>query len=77
VGQVNACGGEAKGVALPRRDLIVGWPRKSRALQKTIQVEDLMMGMAECNPPEIRRSAGRDVHKTFTLLVSCHLPTYS
>ena len=77
VGQANACGGKAKGAALPKRNVIVGWPRKSRALQKTTRAEDLMTGMAECNPPETRRLAGRDVHKTFTLLAPCHLPTYS
>lgn len=75
--QANACGDEAKGAALPKRNVIVGWLRKSRVLQTTTQAEDLMMGMAECNPPDIRRLAGRDVHKTFTLLTPCHLPTYS
>jgi hypothetical protein len=77
VGQANACGGEAKGVALPKRNVIVDWLMKSRALQKTTRAGDLMMGMAECNPPDIRRLAGRDVHKTFTLLAPSHLPAYS
>lgn len=75
--QANVCDGEAKGAALPKRNVIVGWLRKSRAFQKMIQADDLMMEMAECNPPEIRRLARRDVHKTFTLLAPCHLPTYS
>jgi hypothetical protein len=77
VWQASACGGGAKGAALSKRNVIVGWPRRSRALQKTTQVEDLMTAMAECNPPNIRRLAGRDVHKTFTLLAPCHLPAYS
>lgn len=77
VGQASACGGKAKAAAFPKRNVIVGWLRRSRALQKTTQAEDLMMGMAECNPPDIRRLAGRDVHKTFTLLALCHLPAYS
>lgn len=67
VWQANACGGEARGAALSKRNVIVGWLRRSRGLQKTTQVGDLMTGMAECNPPDIRRLAGRDVHKTFTL----------
>jgi len=77
VGRVNACGGKAKGVALSKRNVIVGWLRKSRALQSMNQAEDLMMGMAECDPPDIRRLAEKDVHKTFTLLAPCHIPTYS
>jgi hypothetical protein len=60
VGQASACGGEAKGGVLltPKKNVIVGWPRKSKVLQTTTrQGEDLMMGMAECNTPDVRRSA--------------------
>lgn len=77
VGQANACGDKARGAALSKRIVIVNWLTKSRALQKTTRAGDLMMGMAECNPPDIRRLAGRGVHKTFTLLAPWHLPTYS
>ncbi len=79
-GQASVCGGEARGAVLltPKRNVIVGWPRKSKALQtSTRRAEDLMMGTAECNPPDIRRLAMRDVHKTLTLFVLNHLPAYS
>jgi hypothetical protein len=80
VRQASACGGEAKGAVLlsPKRNVIVGWLRKSKALQTTTrQGEDLMLGMAECNTPDVRRSAGSDVNNTVTLSEPSHLPTYS
>lgn len=80
LGQASACGGEAKGAVLltPKRNAIAGWPRKSKVLQTTTrQGEDLMMGMAECNTPDVRRSAGCDVNNTVTLSEPSHLPTYS